>query len=63
MSGFVFKNAKVENYVPLPTVDEFSSMKILTDQESSVVPKTLGSRRKLSDEVQLYKDRLTMTPQ
>ena len=48
---FVFQEAKVEDYIPVPQGEEFESMQISTDVEASVVPQTYGKRRKASDEV------------
>ena len=37
--------------MPLPTVEPFSTVQIITDAAQSVVPQTLGRRRKPFDEV------------
>ncbi|XP_028392552.1 protein XRP2-like [Dendronephthya gigantea] len=44
------ENAKVSDYVPLPPVDSFPEIEVSADSDSSIVPLTLGSRRKKSDE-------------
>ncbi|XP_014783716.2 protein XRP2 [Octopus bimaculoides] len=41
---------KVEDYIPLPTVEPFNSLEIDTDPLRSVVPVTLGSRERSSEE-------------
>ena len=41
----------VESYVPDPTSDEFCTVRVSTDPESSVVPMTRGNRTKNYDEV------------
>ena len=43
----------MESYVPKPVADDFSTMKIFTDPEFSVVPVTRGSRTKNYDQVAL----------
>jgi len=44
------EGVEVESYVPKPVADDFSTMKISTDQEFSVVPVTRGSRTKNYDQ-------------
>ncbi|KAK7481501.1 hypothetical protein BaRGS_00027263 [Batillaria attramentaria] len=44
--GFLPEDAKVEEYVPLPTTEPFSTVEVSTDPMQSVVPQTLGTRRK-----------------
>lgn len=44
------EDAKVEDYVPRPTGDDFQFLEIDLDPYRSVVPRTLGTRRKTSDE-------------
>ncbi|XP_032232280.1 protein XRP2 [Nematostella vectensis] len=44
------ENSKVEDFIPLPTTEEFSSMEISTDVQRSTVPLTLGTRRKPSNQ-------------
>ena len=46
-----FQDAKVEDYVPLPTGEDFQFLEISLDPDKSVVPRSQGSRRKTSDEV------------
>ena len=41
----------MEDFVPLPTVEPFSTVQIITDAAQSIVPQTLGKRRKPFDEV------------
>lgn len=48
--SFLPEDAKVEDYVPLPTVEPFSTMHIITDVSQSVVPQSIGTRRKPYDE-------------
>ena len=52
-SQWLFQDAKVEDFVPLPTVEPFSTVQIITDAAQSVVPQTMGKRRKPFDEVGL----------
>ncbi|XP_064600443.1 protein XRP2-like [Liolophura sinensis] len=42
--------AKVEDYVPIPTTEQFSEMQIDLDPTKSVIPQSLGPKRKTSDE-------------
>ncbi|KAK3101591.1 hypothetical protein FSP39_004691 [Pinctada imbricata] len=44
------EGSKVEDFIPLPQTEDFSSMVISTSEADSVVPLTLGTRRKISDE-------------
>lgn len=44
------EDAKVEDYVPLPTGEDFQFLEISLDPDKSVVPRSQGSRRKTSDE-------------
>lgn len=44
------EESKVEDYIPLPSTEQFESVTISTTQADSVVPLTLGPRRKNSDE-------------
>ncbi|CAH1785725.1 unnamed protein product [Owenia fusiformis] len=44
------EDAKVEDYIPIPTIEHFQNMQLSTDSNKSVVPRTLGSRRKPSDQ-------------
>lgn len=44
------EDCKVEDLVPLPTTEDFQSLKISVDPNKSVVPRSLGMRRKTSDE-------------
>ena len=48
------QDAKVSDYVPLPPVDDFPEIEVSADSDSSVIPLTLGSRRKQSDEVKWW---------
>ncbi|KAK7098375.1 protein XRP2-like [Littorina saxatilis] len=48
--SFLPEDAKVEDFVPLPTVEPFSTVQIITDSAQSVVPQTHGRRRKPHDE-------------
>lgn len=48
--SFLPEDAKVEDFVPLPTVEPFSTVQINLDLAQSVVPQTLGKRRKPFDE-------------
>lgn len=43
-------SARVEDYIPLPDTERFSNIQISTDANSSVIPKTLGTRRKPFEE-------------
>lgn len=49
--NFIPQELNVAEALPLPATEEFSNMTISTDQELSIVPITLGSRRKPSNEV------------
>lgn len=44
------EDAKVEDFLPLPQTAEFAAVAISLAEPRSVVPKTLGARRKTSDE-------------
>lgn len=44
----------MNEYVPFPSPDKFPEIEVSADLDSSVVPVTLGSRRKTSDEVDMY---------
>lgn len=44
------ESARVQDYVPLPSPEDFPDVEVSSDHNSSVVPLTLGSRRKLSNE-------------
>ena len=44
----------MEDYVPLPTSEDFQFLELSLDPDKSVVPKSMGSRRKTSDEVMYY---------
>ena len=54
---WLFQDAKVEDFVPLPLAEPFSTIQIITDTAQSVVPQTLGRRRKPFDEVGLGRGR------
>ena len=43
----------MQEFIPLPETEEFKDVQISTDQDSSIVPITLGSRRKPYDEVNM----------
>ena len=47
----ILQDAKVEEFVPLPTVEPFSTVQVNTDTAQSFVAQTLGKRRRPSDEV------------
>lgn len=49
--SFFYQGSKVEDYIPLPCTEQFESVTVSTAQADSVVPLTLGPRRKNSDEV------------
>ncbi|XP_077978163.1 protein XRP2-like [Glandiceps talaboti] len=52
-------DAKLEDFVPKPTTEQFACVDISTDTEKSVVPLTTGTRRKKADEsclVLFFKD-------
>ena len=44
-------SARVEDHIPLPDTEKFSNVQIKSDEHFSVIPKTLGTRRKPFDEV------------
>ena len=44
-------SARVEDHIPLPDTEKFSNLQIKSDEHFSVIPKTLGTRRKPFDEV------------
>ena len=44
-------SSHVEDFVPLPDAERFSNVQISTEARASVIPKTLGTRRKPFDEV------------
>lgn len=48
---FFHQESKVEDYIPLPSTEQFQSVAVSTSKADSVVPLTLGPRRKNSDEV------------
>ncbi|CAH3168235.1 unnamed protein product [Porites lobata] len=43
-------SARVEDHIPLPDTEKFSNVQIKSDEHFSVIPKTLGTRRKPFDE-------------
>ncbi|XP_076347132.1 protein XRP2-like [Tachypleus tridentatus] len=47
---FIPQDVKVEEFLPLPTTNEFSHIKISMEPSDSVVPKTLGIRSKISNQ-------------
>jgi len=49
----LFQDVVVQDYIPLPSTEEFQSVQISADPIKSPVPRTLGTRRKSSDEVYL----------
>ncbi|XP_074069797.1 protein XRP2 isoform X1 [Macrotis lagotis] len=44
------EDAEVQDYVPLPTVEELKAVRISTDASKSIIPITWGQRQKISDE-------------
>lgn len=44
-------SARVDDHIPLPDTEKFSNVQIKSDEHFSVIPKTLGTRRKPFDEV------------
>ncbi|KAL5007276.1 hypothetical protein ScPMuIL_016082 [Solemya velum] len=44
------QDAKCDAYVPIPTSEPFDNMQISLEMEKSIIPLTLGERRKPSDE-------------
>lgn len=44
------ENAAVQDYVPIPTTEEFKAVRISTDANRSIVPVSRGQRQKYSDE-------------
>ncbi|PVD18245.1 hypothetical protein C0Q70_21771 [Pomacea canaliculata] len=44
------EDAKVEDFIPLPTAEPFSTILVSTDANHCIIPQTLGLRRKPSDE-------------
>ncbi|XP_046364849.1 protein XRP2-like isoform X1 [Haliotis rufescens] len=44
------EDVNIEDYIPLPTGEQFASLQITYDARKSCVPYTLGTRRKKSDE-------------
>ncbi|XP_060576615.1 LOW QUALITY PROTEIN: protein XRP2-like [Ruditapes philippinarum] len=44
------EDCKVDDFVPLPSTDDFQFLEISLDPKKSVVPRSLGNRRKTSDE-------------
>ena len=45
------EDAKMEDYITMPTTEQFSGMQLSYSADESVVPLTLGSQRKPSDQV------------
>ena len=48
------QDINIEDYIPRPGTEELSIVDINTDSDKSLVPRTLGSRRKTSDEVTAF---------
>ncbi|XP_060568964.1 protein XRP2-like [Ruditapes philippinarum] len=44
------EDCKVDDFVPLPSTEDFQFLEISLDPKKSVVPRSLGNRRKTSDE-------------
>lgn len=54
--GFIFaQDARVSEYMLSPDTEKFANVVIAADESMSVVPLTLGSRRKRFDEVEFSK--------
>ena len=48
---FAVQDIKIDDYVPAPSTEQFSGMKISTDPADSVVPYTQGTRRRKAEQV------------
>ena len=48
---FIVQDIKIDDYVPAPSTEQFSGMKISTDPADSVVPYTQGTRRRKAEQV------------
>ncbi|ESO97525.1 hypothetical protein LOTGIDRAFT_103457 [Lottia gigantea] len=46
----ISQDCKIEDLIPLPTTEPFSTIQVSLEKDKSVVPYTLGSRHKNSDE-------------
>ncbi len=54
----LLQDFKVEDYVPSPTTEEFSCMKISTAPDDSVVPYTTGNKRRKAEQVSHMRESL-----
>ena len=50
---YIFKDANIEEYIPLPSSEQFANVKMTFESENSLIPGTLGTQRKPTDEVRV----------